>query len=69
MTRHAPDLLSLTFGLVFSALGLLLAFGDVSRISLEWVAPLAAIALGVVVVLAARPTRSEAVESLDEPPL
>lgn len=57
MTRHAPDFVSLFFGLVFVAVGLVLLAGDAGGFSLEWVAPLTAIALGVLLVIAARSSR------------
>lgn len=66
MTRHAADLLSLTFGVLFASIGLVLLLGDLSRLSLEWLAPLVAIALGIVVVLAARSTRGTTPEEPSE---
>jgi hypothetical protein len=58
MERHRLDLLSLVFSLVFASIGLLLLGGGpafVDRLPMAWVGPLAAIGLGVIVVLAARP--------------
>lgn len=54
MTRHPADLLSLSFGLLFAAGGLLLLSGSTDWPSLEWVGPLAAIVLGAVLILVAR---------------
>jgi hypothetical protein len=60
MTRHAPDFVSLIFGLLFVTVGLVLLAGDAGAFSLEWVAPLTAIALGVLLVIAARSSRPAA---------
>ena len=60
MTRHTPDFVSLIFGLLFVTAGLVLLAGDASAFSLEWVAPLTAIALGVLLVIAARSSRPAA---------
>ena len=64
MSRHPADLLSLTFGLLFAAVGLVLLSGSGGALSLAWVGPLTAIALGALLFLAARSTRSVP----DEPP-
>ena len=56
MTRHPADLLSLSFGLLFAAGGLILLSGSAYWPSLEWVGPLAAIVLGAVLILVARST-------------
>lgn len=65
MGRHPADLLSLAFGLLFAAIGLVLLSGDRGALSLAWVGPLTAIALGALLVLAARSTRPDP----DEPPV
>jgi hypothetical protein len=57
MARHPADLLSLFFGLLFAAIGLVLLSGGYGALSLAWVGPLVAVALGVVLVLAARSAR------------
>ena len=57
MTRHPLDLLSLAFGLLFAIVGVLLLSGGIDALALEWLAPLVAIAIGGVLILAARPTR------------
>ena len=62
MTRHPADLVSLSFGLLFAAIALVLLFGDVNAVSWEWVGPLALIAVGVVAIVAARPTRADSDE-------
>lgn len=69
MERHRLDALSLVFGLLFVGVGLLLlsggpAFGE--SLPLQWVGPLVAIGLGVVLVIAARPQRAEHPDSDDE---
>ena len=57
MARHPADLLSLSFGLLFVAVALVLFSGGIETLSLEWVAPLAAIILGAVLILVARSSR------------
>ncbi len=54
MTRHPADVLSLVCGLLFAAVGLVLLSGGGGALSLAWVGPLVAIALGALLVLAAR---------------
>ena len=56
MKRHQTDFLSLTFGLLFAGIGLVLLSGDSGAVSLAWVGPLTAIALGGLLLLAARST-------------
>jgi hypothetical protein len=68
MDRHRIDPLSLVFGLVFAAAGLLLLGGGpalVDHLPMAWVGPLVAIGLGIILVLAARPQRGER----SEPPV
>ncbi len=62
MRRHDFDGLSLAFGLVFTAVGLVLLSGDPAHgtISLAWAGPIVAIGVGLLVVLAARPRREHA---------
>lgn len=57
MRRHDLDLLSFLFGLLFAGVGLVLLGGSPLRasVSLAWVGPVVAIALGILVVIAARP--------------
>lgn len=63
MTRHSADFVSLIFGLAFVAFGLVLLAGDTGALTLEWVAPITAIALGVLLVAAARSSGHAAVET------
>lgn len=64
MPRHPADLLSLVFGLLFAAIGLVLLSGDGRAVSLTWVGPLVALGLGALLLLAARSRRHVS----DEPP-
>jgi hypothetical protein len=66
MSRHSADLLSMTFGLLFAAVGLVLLSGGSGTLSLAWVGPLTAIALGGLLFLAARSTRSAPDENAGE---
>ena len=59
MARHTADLLSLAFGLLFAATGLLLISGGLDTLSLQWVPPVAAIVLGGILILAARSIRAD----------
>ena len=54
MTRHAPDLVSLTFGMLFTALGIVLLLGQLDGIRLDWVIPAATVILGVLLIFQAR---------------
>ncbi len=58
MFRHSTDVVSLAFGLLFAVIGVVLAVERLEAVSLAWVAPVTAIVLGVVLVVAARPTRA-----------
>jgi hypothetical protein len=72
MERHRVDALSLVFGLIFAAAGLLLLGGGptlVDRLPMAWVGPIVAIGLGVILLLAARPEREAASEDDTEPEL
>ena len=66
MSRHPADLLSLSFGLLFAAIGLVLLSGGGGALSLAWIGPLVAVALGAVLVLAARSSRSDPVDHTPE---
>ena len=73
MRRHRLDALSLVFGLLFVTAGLpLLSGGPVlgHNLPMQWVGPLVAIGLGVVLFLAARPERETSDEggAAAEPP-
>lgn len=48
--RHAPDLVSLVFRLLFAGIGLVLLLDGVATVSLEWIVPLAVIGLGALLV-------------------
>ncbi len=54
MNRHAPDIASLAFGLLFSVVGLVLLFGDIAALSFEWLFPGIAIALGALLIWTGR---------------
>ncbi len=60
MQRHDVDLISLTFGLLFTVAGLVLLSGDPARgtVWLGWAGPAVAIGLGVLVLMAVRPRRA-----------
>ena len=62
MKRHDTDALSLLFGALFSVVGLVLLSGDPSRgsVSLAWAGPVAAIAVGLLVILAMARSRDRA---------
>ena len=66
MPRHPTDLLSLAFGLLFTAAGLVLLTGLGGAVSLAWLGPLVGIGLGVVLVLAARSAQRSPAD--EEPP-
>lgn len=66
MSRHHADFLSLASGLLFVAIGLVLLSGGTGALSLGWVGPLTAIALGALLVLAARSSRPAPGETLPE---
>jgi hypothetical protein len=59
MERHPADLFSLLAGLLTLVLGLLLLSGGVSDVPMEWVGPAVAIGVGLLIVVAARPSRVE----------
>jgi hypothetical protein len=59
MARHPADLISLTFGLLFATIGVVLLFGRIEAIRLDWVVPAATIILGVLLIVVARSSRSE----------
>jgi cytochrome c-type biogenesis protein CcmH/NrfF len=60
MERHDVDPVSLTFGLLFTIVGLML-LNDPTRstVWLGWAGPAVAIGLGLLVVLAVRPRRAK----------
>jgi cytochrome c-type biogenesis protein CcmH/NrfF len=59
MARHSADFVSLTFGILFAAVGVVLLLGRLDTIRLDWVIPAATVVLGVLLIVLARPTRSE----------
>ena len=59
MTRHPADLISLTFGLLFAAIGVLLLFGRIDDLRPDWVLPAATVILGVLLIVVARSMRSQ----------
>ena len=59
MTRHPADFLSLVFGLLFTGIGLVLLSGGFETLSLEWVGPLAVVALGGILILGGRSARTD----------
>lgn len=61
MERHDVDLVSIAFGLLFTLAGLILLTGDPTRgtVWLGWAGPAVAIGLGLLVIVAVRPRRTE----------
>lgn len=57
MNRHRADLFSLVSGLLVLGVGLVLLSGGLSNLPMEWVGPMVAIGLGVLILFAARPQR------------
>ena len=57
MTRHQFDALSFIFGVIFLIAGVMLLSGRPSTDALEWVGPVTAIGLGVVILVATVPRR------------
>jgi len=55
MARHPADLLSLLSGLIALGVGLLLLTGGIGDLPMEWVGPAVAIAVGALILFAARP--------------
>jgi hypothetical protein len=66
MTRHPADLISLTFGLLFAAIGVLLLFGRIDDLRLDWVLPAATLILGVLLIVVARSMRSQSADETTE---
>lgn len=69
MGQHRFDALSFIFGSIFAVAGLLLLTGGVEGLQMQWVGPLVAVGLGLVILFAARPRRSVVEEpspTLDE---
>ena len=55
LIRHSPDLVSLTFGVLFAAIGILLLFGQLDGIRLDWLIPVIVVVLGVLLIVLASP--------------
>ncbi len=66
MNQHRFDALSFIFGGLFLIAGLLLLTGGVDGLQMQWVGPLVALGLGVVILIAARPRNRDA-DAADEP--
>ena len=64
MARHPADFVSLIFGVLFAAIGVVLLLGRLDGIRLDWVLPVATVVLGVLLIVLAR---SIGRESNDEP--
>jgi hypothetical protein len=64
MARHPADLVSLIFGMLFAAIGVVLLMGRLDGIRLDWILPVATVVLGVLLIALAR---SIGRESDDEP--
>jgi hypothetical protein len=63
MPRHATDLVSLAFGLLFAAFGVVLLAGQRLAISTDWLAPGVAIGLGAILIAAGARRRGPAEEA------
>lgn len=57
MQRHPADVFSLLAGLMTLGLGLLLLSGGLGDVPMEWVGPVVAIGIGLMILVAARPGR------------
>ena len=55
LIRHSPDLVSLTFGVLFAAIGILLLFGQLDGIRLDWLIPVITVVLCVLLIVLASP--------------
>lgn len=66
MKRHKFDPISAVFGFVFAFLGFRFLSGDVTfaAVNLNWLWPLAAVALGLALLITTR--RPDAIESKDD---
>jgi hypothetical protein len=67
MTRHPFDTLSFSFGVIILIAGVILLSGRPSTDPLEWVGPVAAVGLGVVILVANLPRRRPAADAAAEP--
>lgn len=62
MARHSADLLSLGFGIIFTAIGVALVLGEQIPLSWEWLAPTVVIALGAILIAAGWNRQARSVE-------
>jgi hypothetical protein len=62
MTRHATDLASLAFGLLFAAIAAVLLADQRLAISTDWLAPVVAIGFGAILIAAGARRRASAEE-------
>ena len=67
MTRHPFDALSFTFGVIMLIAGVMLLSGRPSTDPLEWVGPVAAVGLGLVILVANLPRRSREADDRTDP--
>jgi len=58
MNQHRFDALSFIFGAIFVVAGLLLLTGGIEGIQMQWVGPVVAVIIGLVILFAVRPRRS-----------
>lgn len=68
MTRHVFDAVSFTFGVIFLVAGVMLLGGKPNTDALEWVGPVTAIGLGVVILVATIPRRRAGADDEDSEP-
>jgi hypothetical protein len=68
MRRHKFDPISLVFGLLFAILGVRFSIGAVSfgAVDLSWLWPLAAVALGLALLLSARSSHGRAINDVQD---
>lgn len=66
MIRHSPDLVSLTFGMLFAAIGILLLLGRLDGVRLDWLIPVVTVVLGVLLIVFASPIGRKP-KPVDEP--
>ena len=63
MNQHGFDALSFFFGAIFVVAGLLLLTGGFQGVQLQWVGPVVAVLLGLVILFAVRPRRPSVEET------
>lgn len=62
MRRHSTDLVSLSFGLLFAAIGILLLADERLALSWDWLAPAVAIGFGAIFIAAGWRRRGPAMD-------